>query len=110
MTIKCPDCGKTVLYIDLRRHEPKCANNHNLGMWIMCGSSTEAHVYLKPTQGTVCPICGSGGGQEMNQGIKVRCMHVSQTGKPCIQPRFTWLVDGPPCYMNHMDVIAVTKE
>jgi len=101
--VKCQVCGETVPNVELRAEYPVCPNRHSLGMWMKCGNESESHVYLG-TGDAACPVCGNASSSRVERGTPVRCLH-----RGCLAPSYTWMVDGPPCYLNHLTVIAVDR-
>ncbi len=57
--------------------------------------------------GYACPVCGSKEKASVPKGIKVKCMKIYPDGRVCPTPEYSWLVEGPPCFLNHVDVIVV---
>ena len=103
--VECSQCHEQVLFSFLRQPQPRCERDHELGRWVRCGKKKGRHLYINPLQGDVCPICGNREVVDVELGTLVRCLHISREGKSCISPRYKWMVDGPPCYMNHLDQI-----
>ncbi len=103
--IECPECKMHVNYVYLRIDEPRCENKHILGRWIICNGKPR-HVYLSNSN-DACPVCNNKEKSDVPKGIKVKCMKRYQDGRVCPSPEYSWLVDGPPCSMNHIDVIEV---
>lgn len=103
--VDCPACKEHVNYVYLRVVEPRCENNHPLGHWVMCKGSGGNHIFLSRDANDQCPVCGERSKVEVPKGIKVKCMKPYSEGRTCPTPEYEWLVDGPPCYLNHTDVI-----
>jgi hypothetical protein len=80
---------------------------HPLGRWVMCKGEKTSHIFLSRDENEACPVCGDNKSVMPQKGIKVRCMKSYPDGKTCPTPEYTWLVDGPPCNLNHIDVIVV---
>ncbi len=91
-----------VNYTLLRIDEPRCENKHVLGRWVMCNGNPR-HVYIGYDQ---CPVCGNKEQLSIPKGTRVKCMKYSNQ-RLCPSPEYSWLIDGPPCSMNHIDVIVV---
>ena len=106
--VDCPVCNEHVNYIYLRIDEPRCENKHLLGRWVMCDGE-QKHVYISKSEDDTCPICGNKGKKAIEKGTKVKCMKRYPDGRICPSPEYSWLIDGPPCSMNHIDVIVVKE-
>lgn len=106
--VVCPTCGEQVAHALLRVDYPRCSKGHELGVWVACGNPEERHVYLKQGNSS-CPYCGSPGYTKIEAGTPVKCMHRTEDGRWCIYPEYTWMVDGPPCHLNHLDKIVVAS-
>ncbi len=107
--IDCPTCKRHVNYVYLRIDEPRCENNHPLGRWVMCKGANGSHVFLSKDQNEQCPVCGDKSKVSVPKGTKVKCMKAYPEGKSCPTPEYSWLVDGPPCNLNHIDIILIRK-
>lgn len=105
--IECPICREHVNYVRLRIDEPRCERNHPLGRWVMCRGQDGSHVYLSRNEEDVCPVCGDRNKAGVGKGTMVKCMKAYSEGRTCPTPEYAWLVDGPPCFLNHIDVILV---
>jgi hypothetical protein len=108
--VTCKACNKHVNYIYLRTTEPKCENGHPLGKWTMCASGTSPHVYLQDSSTADCPVCKKPSASEVPKGTFVKCLNVSADGRKCEAPPYKWLLEGPPCFLNHISTIVVEKE
>ena len=107
--IVCPRCNERVPYALLRVDYPRCSKGHELGVWVMCGNEKERHIYLR--NGDMrCVVCGDPRWERISVGTPVKCMHRTSDGKPCLFPEYVWMVDGPPCHMNHLSIIVVDEE
>lgn len=84
--------------------EIRCDNKHIVGRWVMCNGNPR-HVHFKE----VCPVCGNKEKIIIPKGTKVKCMKKYSDGRICQSPEYSWLVDGPPCSLNHIDVIVVRE-
>jgi hypothetical protein len=104
--VNCPICGRHVDYKDLRSDHPKCDEGHDLGTWVHCENLPERHVYLRKGD-SPCPYCSSNDFQAMNEGTRVKCLHVTDTGKMCEARAYEWMIEGPPCFMNHVDKMKI---
>lgn len=91
-------------YKFLRSDSPKDEQGHDLGKWVHCENDIEKHVYLR-NQDTIekCPFCGSIDFAEMKNGEKVKCLHSTDAGLMCEARPYSWMEEGPPCFMNHID-------
>ncbi len=78
-------------------------------MWVVCGGKGEKHVYLRAGDGK-CPYCGSREYNRIDAGTPVRCMHQTENGQGCLYPRYRWMIDGPPCHLNHLTKIVLDME
>ncbi|MEM3031928.1 MAG: hypothetical protein QXK39_03335 [Nitrososphaerota archaeon] len=79
-----------------------------MGVWVMCGNPTTRHIYLRHGE-TACPVCSNTGWRRVEKGTRVKCLN--KTGdKECLYPYYEWMVDGPPCHLNHLTQIAVVSE
>ncbi|GBC69049.1 hypothetical protein HRbin01_00740 [archaeon HR01] len=103
--VSCPVCGERVPYSLLRVETPRCSKGHELGLWVMCGNRESSHIYLRRGESS-CPVCSDGGWKKVERGTPVKCLNMSG-GRPCLYPSYLWLVDGPPCHLNHLSVIVV---
>ncbi len=108
--IDCPTCKKHVNYVYLRIDEPKCEDGHPLGRWVMCKGSNGRHVFLSGDANEPCQVCGDKNKSDVPKGVKVKCLKPYPEGQICPTPEYTWLVDGPPCYLNHIDIILVKSD
>ena len=104
--ITCPKCSTKVNNALLRSERPKCENGHDLGLWVSCANPSEKHVYLS-LSGSECPYCKAQPGSTMMEGVKVKCQHVTSDGVACTTRPFVWMREGPPCFMNHIDKMAL---
>ena len=75
----------------------------------MCNGSNGNHVFLSADQKEQCPVCGDKNKSDVPKGIKVKCMKPYPEGKTCPTPEYEWLVSGPPCNLNHIDILLVKK-
>jgi len=105
--VNCPTCKERVNYVYLRAAEPRCENNHPLGRWVMCRGANGSHVFLSKDNNDGCPVCGDAKKTVVPKGTKVKCMKPYAEGHACPTPEFEWLVEGPPCFLNHIDVMLV---
>ncbi len=105
--VNCPTCKQHVNYVYLRIDKPKCEDGHPLGRWVMCKGSKGSHVFLSQNDNDACPACGEKNKTIAQKGMKVQCMKAYSEGKTCPTPEYTWFVDGPPCNLNHIDIILV---
>ncbi|MEM3085478.1 MAG: hypothetical protein QXU32_11655 [Nitrososphaerales archaeon] len=105
--IDCPACNQHVNYVHLRIDQPKCEYGHPLGKWVMCGGQKDRHVFLSKDVNDVCPACGDKNKKNVPPGTKVKCMKIYPNGEKCPTPEYSWFIDGPPCNLNHIDVILV---
>lgn len=108
--VNCVICGEKVTYVDLRMQDPKCSKGHRVGSWVKCGNKEGGHIYLTPVDGPPCPVCEDPSTGEVKEQTQVKCLHVSEYRGPCISPFYKWMVDGPPCHMNHLDKIIEVVE
>ena len=106
--IKCNVCGELVSYTLLRVDFPRCSRGHELGVWAMCGNEAEQHIYLRNGDNP-CPVCGNNKWSRVERGTPVRCAHKTEDGRTCLYPEYLWMVDGPPCHLNHLTTIIVNK-
>jgi len=107
--VNCPTCKQHVNYVHLRIDKPKCEDGHSLGRWVMCGGTKGSHVFLSQDVNDSCPVCGDKNKTDAQKGMKVKCMKIYPSGEPCPTPEYTWLIDGPPCNLNHIDIILVKQ-
>ena len=106
--MECPVCREWVPHSLLRVDMPRCSKGHELGVWVMCGNKATPHVYLR-SRDSACPVCSEGGWSRIEKGTRVKCMN--RTGdRECLSPYYVWMVDGPPCHLNHLTVISVVGE
>ncbi len=101
--VNCIICNLHVNYTFLRADSPKCEKGHPLGKWVHCESPQEKHVYLRNELTQVCPYCKDGQSDPMQEGKRVKCLHVSPAGAACTTRPFSWIKEGPPCFMNHVE-------
>jgi hypothetical protein len=106
--VNCPICGIHVDYKNLRSERPKCDNDHALGSWVFCKNSSEPHPFLSFNKN--CPYCASEESGPMKEGAVVKCLHVTDTGKLCEARQYKWMIEGPPCFMNHVDKMKIIQE
>jgi hypothetical protein len=106
--VSCPVCGERVAYNLLRVETPRCSRGHEMGLWVVCGNRDIGHIYLRYGD-AACPICSDRGWSRVEKGTPVRCLNVTN-GRACLYPEYLWLVDGPPCHLNHLSVIVVDKK
>jgi hypothetical protein len=92
-----------VNYVFLRLENPKCERGHDLGLWVHCEDAAEKHVYLRSNKIDRCPYCQSREYETVKEGVLVKCLHVGEEGKRCIARPFSWMKEGPPCFLNHVD-------
>jgi hypothetical protein len=104
--VTCPKCNAKVNNALLRSESPKCENGHDLGLWVSCVNQNERHVYLS-LNGVNCPYCNSQPGPGMKEGARVRCLHATNEGAVCTTRAFVWMREGPPCFMNHIEKMAL---
>lgn len=102
--MECRECGVHIDYKLLRVDEPRCENKHLLGRWVRCNGIIK-HVYLSISNR--CPICNNDERHNIPKGTRVKCMRLYPDGRICSSPPYSWLVEGPPCSLNHIDVITV---
>ncbi|NMJ86664.1 MAG: hypothetical protein EX285_02300 [Thaumarchaeota archaeon] len=105
--VNCLTCKQHVNYVNLRIDKPKCEHNHSLGRWVMCEGSGGSHVFLSKNTSDPCPVCNDKNKINVQKGMKVKCMKIYSNGDTCPTPEYTWFVDGPPCNLNHIDIILV---
>ncbi len=105
--VNCPTCRQHVNYVYLRIDKPKCEDGHPLGRWVICKGSKGRHVFLSQDINDVCPVCGDKNNMNTQKGMKVKCMKIYPNEQKCPTPEYIWLVDGPPCNLNHIDIILV---
>lgn len=86
---------------------PKCDNGHDLGTWVHCLNPPEEHVYLNRNGVDKCPFCENADHSTMKEGLKVRCLFVNGSGLKCMARPFVWIKEGPPCFMNHVEKMAL---
>jgi hypothetical protein len=102
--VNCPICKTHVDYKFLRSDTPKDEFGHDLGKWVHCENEVERHVYLRDQDSSQkCPYCTSSNFSDMKEGVKVKCLHVTDTGAVCTARPYIWMEEGPPCFMNHVD-------
>lgn len=102
--MECKECKMHVDYKLLRINEPRCENKHFLGRWVRCNGDIK-HVYLSTND--ICPICNNNERYEVQKGSKVKCMKRYPDGRTCPSPPYSWFIDGPPCSLNHIDIIII---
>jgi ferredoxin len=101
--VNCPVCKMHVDYKFLRSDNPRDEPGHDLGKWVHCENVSEKHVYLRnQDMKDTCPYCDSKTFAEMKNGEKVKCMHSTETGAMCQARSYSWIEEGPPCFMNHI--------
>lgn len=108
--VNCPVCNERITHLNLRMQDPKCSKGHRVGSWVKCGNQGGGHIYLSQIDGPPCPVCGDESTAEVKEQTPVKCLHVSENTGPCASPFYKWMVDGPPCYMNHLDRIIEVVE
>ncbi len=106
--VNCPVCGIHVDYKNLRSDSPKCDNGHDLGVWVRCGNPSEQHVFLRRENST-CPYCNSPQSVPMKEGVKVKCLATTESGKHCETRPYKWMIEGPPCFMNHVEKMKIVS-
>lgn len=105
--VNCHTCKQHVNYVYLRIDQPKCEDGHPLGKWVMCKGQKGSHVFLSQDVSDACPVCGDKNKANVPPGTKVKCMKMYPNEKTCPTPEYSWLLDGPPCNLNHIDIILV---
>lgn len=106
--VSCPVCGEWVPYSLLRVEMPRCPKGHELGVWVMCGNSSIQHIYLRSGDAK-CPVCSDSRWFRLERGTRVKCLNKTDD-RECLYPFYEWMVDGPPCHLNHLTQIAVANE
>ncbi len=43
----------------------------------------------------------------MKEGLAVKCLHPYGEGRICSTRPFVWIKEGPPCFMNHTDLMQL---
>jgi hypothetical protein len=107
--VDCPICNLHVGYTFLRTEHPKCPGDHSLGTWVYCQNEGESHIFLQSKPKEKCPACGSESAFSMKEGMRVKCLHVTNEGLACTARPYIWIREGPPCFMNHIAKMKVVK-
>ena len=75
----------------------------------MCKGSRGSHVFLSQDANDPCLVCNDKNKVNAQKGMKVKCMKIYSNEETYLTPEYTWLVDGPPYNLNHIDIILVSN-
>jgi hypothetical protein len=45
----------------------------------------------------------------MEEGTIVKCLHSSESGLACWARPYKWMIEGPPCFLNHVEKMRLEE-